>query len=465
MFKFDPVTDALVTVVDFTGNSGAHKGSYVRAGLTNDGHGFMWGVTTGGGVNERGTIFKIEERTGAFFTVHEFGLPTKRSGPAGAGPETELVDDHKGYLWGTTKAAVYKVHMQSGTVKVIATFGGSRGSYKGSEPEALALDGQGFIWGAALGEPRKESPGTIFKINTNTDAVTVLEELADAHRGTASITYRQGDMCWDGQSGMWFAGAYKRGSPYTTRTLVKMNTKTGAAEQWYRQPDFAGITTPVLDDRGLMWGLSSQGGAGNNGSVYCFEPTSKQFTTVMSFTGAGPQARTGEQPERTRLFKHSDGNLYAGTRYGGPGNGGTIFRLRFGPSPVTQEATLLADGSAVLHGTLRPNGLDSEASFEWGTDVAISSAASISAGVVSAVDSAKSVSATLTGLKPDTTYYFRCAGRMTTIASRNEVLFCTSPLPPGASLRRTMTAETDPNHSRRHRLPPHRHRSSLAGMP
>jgi RNA polymerase sigma factor (sigma-70 family) len=442
VFKFNPITDSLVTIADFTGNSGSCKGSYPRAGLTSDGHGGLWGVTTGGGINERGTIYKIDERTNTFETVHEFGLPNKRPGPAGTGPETELVDDHRGFLWGTTRTSVFKINIQTHALKVIARFTGERGPLHGIEPEALALDGRGFIWGAAFGEPRRTTPGTIFKIDVVTDALTVIEDMTDARRGTSSITYRQGDMHWDGRASVWFAGAYARDAPYATRTLVKMNAASGKVEAWYRHPDFTGITTPVMDDRGLLWGLSGQGGAHSEGSIYCFDPASQKFSTIMEFSGAGPQAHTGEQPETTRIYRHTDGNLYAGTRYGGPGNGGTIFRLRFGPTPMTQEATMFADGSAELHGTLRPNGRDSEAAFEWGMEPSLNNATTTSAGTVNASESAQSITTSVTGLKPGSTYYFRLRGKNDNnrIAQRGAVLSFTMPV---VQLAAASTAEAD----------------------
>jgi len=36
---------------------------------------------------------------------------------------------------------------------------------------------------------------------------------------------------------------------------------------------------------------------------------------------------------------------------------GTVYRLRFGPTPVTQAATFVASAGATLNGTMNPHGL------------------------------------------------------------------------------------------------------------
>jgi uncharacterized repeat protein (TIGR03803 family) len=46
-------------VVQFTGTSGAAKGAYPLAGLSDDGLGGLWGTTSQGGRDDRGTIFKL----------------------------------------------------------------------------------------------------------------------------------------------------------------------------------------------------------------------------------------------------------------------------------------------------------------------------------------------------------------------------------------------------------------------
>ena len=75
------------------------------------------------------------------------------------------------------------------------------------------------------------------------------------------------------------------------------------------------------------------------------------------------------------------------------------------PSALTGAASALTSSGASLTGTVNPNGEPTAATFEYGTSFAF--------GSITAVDSAGSgtsevpVPATLTGLAPNTTYYYR----------------------------------------------------------
>jgi uncharacterized repeat protein (TIGR03803 family) len=436
VYKLDPVTNALVTVVNFTGTEGPHKGRFVRAGLQSDGEGWLWGTTFNGGAGNRGTVYKVHEATGAFATVVEFGSNEKDG--KGVAPRSELVPDGRGFMWGATASAIFKVHIRSHALTTIAKFTGDEGPHFGSNaPGTMALDDQGFLWGCALAN-RTNKHASVFKIDVATDSFATVAHFPNANQGWDGW-HPQGDMHWDGRGAMWFTGVTENGGRNAKCQLVKMNTRTGVIEGRYLQPGrfsggtYAAFGTPTGDDHGVLWGASLQG---RFGGVYTFDTRTNQFAPSVQFTGQGSQTMAGYQPQVTRLVKHTDGNFYAVTRYGGPGNGGTIFRMRFGPTPMTQEAILLADGNVALHGTLTPNGLDSDAAFEWGADPLLKHPASLPAGRVPAGTAPRAVSAILSGLPPETTYYFRLRGTnaANAIPQRGAILsFTTPPLVPAGN--------------------------------
>lgn len=75
------------------------------------------------------------------------------------------------------------------------------------------------------------------------------------------------------------------------------------------------------------------------------------------------------------------------------------------PTVATGEATGVTTTGATLHGTVNPNGVETTASFEWGTTTAYgrtTAAQSVGSGTA-----AQAVSAALTGLVPCTTYHSR----------------------------------------------------------
>jgi hypothetical protein len=100
------------------------------------------------------------------------------------------------------------------------------------------------------------------------------------------------------------------------------------------------------------------------------------------------------------------------------------------PSVTTTAATAAKGTTATLNGTVNPNGTNATAWFEWGTGSTLAtfnqtptrSAGSGSANVA--------VGAALTGLAPNTTYYFRAAASDGTATVRGNILsFKTLALP------------------------------------
>ncbi len=447
VYKFNAVTNELVTVADLSGLTGPARGRYPIAGLVSDGQGSLWGTTFNGGAADLGTVFKIDEGTGAFTTVAECQQPW--TGGLAAGPASTLVPDGKGGLWGTTFSTVYKIDMRTLATTTVATFTGDEGEHHGSGGlaslkleasgglGALALDDHGFIWGCSQAD-REHKRACLFKIDTTTGAFTTLSEFTDASPDWTGW-HPTADMHWDGKGFMWFTGLIDGGDSGARCSLIKVNTSSGLIEGSYHQRGHDLIATPMVDANGVLWGGALNGGIGGNGSLYTFDTRSLQFTTRRVFTGQGSQAWTGQHPHMAGLMKHRDGNFYGITRVGGPGNGGTVYRLRFGPTPMTQEATLLADGSVLLHGSLKPNGFDSEAAFEWGTDPDLAQAATLDAGQVLAGVNARPVTASLTGLRAGTAYYFRLRGSNAdnAIAQRGAVL---SFVMPGTSANPSLAA-------------------------
>ena len=78
------------------------------------------------------------------------------------------------------------------------------------------------------------------------------------------------------------------------------------------------------------------------------------------------------------------------------------------PTVTTAAATSVSTSGATLNGTVNPNGLAvGDAHFEYGVDSNLSTFASTSAQTLTAGFTGQAISATLTGLSPGTTYYFR----------------------------------------------------------
>jgi len=133
-------------------------------------------------------------------------------------------------------------------------------------------------------------------------------------------------------------------------------------------------------------------------------------STPFRAVGSG----TGSQP-----FNDGLSGLTAGTTYyyriaanNGTGTSrGTIRSFHTGAAPVatTAAATSVGVGSATLNGHVTPNGLATNAWFEWGTNSSLSTYSSTSSQAIGSGAVSQSVSAYLSGLSGGTTYYYRIA--------------------------------------------------------
>src|SRR5436190_893336 len=82
------------TVVAFTGTDGPVKGRGPGE-LVRDEAGLLWGVTNAGGTENRGTVFKLDPKSGVLTTIAEF-----TSGNVASRPYGPLVADGNGFFWG-----------------------------------------------------------------------------------------------------------------------------------------------------------------------------------------------------------------------------------------------------------------------------------------------------------------------------------------------------------------------------
>ena len=340
VFKVNIGTGALTTMAEFSGNGATNKGNTPQAGLFNNGAGLFWGVTSGGGATGDGTVFTLDATSGVLTTMIEFN----GAGPIieGEGPFGGLAPDGAGNLWGTTgtggalnQGTVFKVNAATGVLTTVLDFTGDIAPARGSQPMAgLTSDGAGYFWGTT-NSGGANGFGTVFKLNASTIALTTLVEFTGSggtHRGAGPFS----ELVSDGLGYFW-GTTYSGGIGYGT--VFKINASTGAFTTVF-EFDFTTGSAPksglVRDDAGDLWGTTSGGGNSGDGTIYTINPTTGATSTFMHFSGIGYQRSSGGNPGFATLYRRSDGGLYGSTERGGPGAGGTVFRLRFALSPIEQ---------------------------------------------------------------------------------------------------------------------------------
>jgi uncharacterized repeat protein (TIGR03803 family) len=97
IFRIKPDGSDYQKLFDFNNKNGR----YPQGGLTLSSDGSLYGMTSEGGVNKRGVVFRINKDGSGYQLVHEF------SGHDGSFPPGDLVEDEVGNLYGTANGGVF----------------------------------------------------------------------------------------------------------------------------------------------------------------------------------------------------------------------------------------------------------------------------------------------------------------------------------------------------------------------
>jgi len=157
VFELSPTSAggwSLTDLYDFKGTDGNADSSGNVGGLTLDAAGNLYGVTWAGGSNPKcagqcGVVFKLTNNAGVWSetVLHNFG------GASGAYPDSALLLDSAGNLYGTTTAGgasgfgvVFEISAASGQTRVLHSFTNKGGD--GAYPQTpLVMDAAGNLYG------------------------------------------------------------------------------------------------------------------------------------------------------------------------------------------------------------------------------------------------------------------------------------------------------------------------------
>lgn len=305
---------------------GGANGELPQAGLLRDKLGNLYGTTYNGGSGtcDCGVVFKIDS-AGNETVLHSFqGMPD------GDNPESSLVHDGTGNLYGTTVyggtssacggdaecGTVFKID-SAGSETILHSFtGGSDGAYPSA---GLLLDSAGNLYGTTS-YGGTFSAGTVFKVDTS-GTETVLYNFQGGSDGQAPVA----PLVQDGAGNLY--GTTERGGAACSLgcgTVFKL-TLTGQETVLYR---FTGgndgsfpLAGLVADSAGNLYGTTTSAGDlscsiffdTGCGTVFKISSDGTE-TTLYTFNGSD-----GAMPE-SGLLRDAAGNLYGTTFDGGSGH-------------------------------------------------------------------------------------------------------------------------------------------------
>jgi uncharacterized repeat protein (TIGR03803 family) len=343
----------------FNGANGLNPG----AGLIMDGGGNLYGTTESGGAFGYGAVFEMAKGSGTITVLAGF------NGNNGSNPDSPLLRDSSGNLYGTTSAGgvngdgtIFELANGSNAITTLASFNGTNGL---GPISGLIMDPSGNLYGTAVQGGAygygggSTGYGTVFELAKGSGSITGL-----ASFNGANGQFPSGGVTLDSSGNLYGTARDGGANGYGTvfelangsGTLTTVVSFSGGSNGAY---PYASL---IMDASGNFYGTTAGGDTNDYGTVFELARGSSTITTLASLT------RSGAWAPQTGLLMDSSGNLYGTASAGGASGYGTVFELPKGASSLTTLAAfdasngsdplgpLVMDSSGNLYGTTAVGG-------------------------------------------------------------------------------------------------------------
>ena len=322
IFRIKPNGTGDTVLYDFNRNGYEPHGSLISDGT------FFYGITTLGGINNEGTIFKIKPNGTGYVKLLDF------NGANGKYPNGSLISDGT-FLYGMTpqggandSGVIFKIKPDgTGYLKLLDCT-----LLKGSSPMSdLYYDGT-FLYGMAQGGTGVLGPGVIFRIKPNGTGDTVLLNFNYTNGAGTN-----GSLISDGT---FLYGMTTGGGVTTTGNIFKIKPNgtgyTDLHDFYDTIPEGNYPYGSLYYDGTFLYGMTSIGGTLDYGIIFKIKPNGTGYSILYSFDGI-----SGANPYGSLI---SDGTFLYGLAYGNGTNAkwGSIFKINptaLGISEVNAKPT------------------------------------------------------------------------------------------------------------------------------
>lgn len=304
------ITAQFTKLLDF---SGSLNGQYPYGSLISDGT-YLYGMTNYGGTNDLGTIFKIKPDGTGFSKLLDFtGLVN------GKRPHGSLMYDGI-YLYGATSGGgindfgtLFKIKTDGTDYLKLIDFSNVT---SGNSPFGTLVSDSVFLYGTtAFGGINGN--GTLFKIKKDGTGFEKLLDFANLTTGTNP---------WDSLyfSGNFLYGTTQYGGSNNNGVIFKIRTDGTEFTKIY---DFGGTNNgknpfgTLISDGNFLYGTTRQGGTANKGTLFKINTDGSGYTKLIDFLGTS----NGAGPQSSLVFDGT--NLYGMTSQGGTNNFGILFKI------------------------------------------------------------------------------------------------------------------------------------------
>ena len=283
--------------------------------------GKLYGMTPLGGANNVGEIFRMNMDGTGFTVLHSFTTATTD----GFDPNGSLIL-YNGQFYGTTlhggasgRGTVFRIGPSGGGFKIIHSFAG--GATDGSFPfGTLTLVGT-RLFGMTSGGGAKDN-GTLFRVLPGGEGFKVLHSFAGGPLDGGLPLY--GALA---SSGPWLFGTTSGGGPDNRGTIFKIKTDGSEYALLHSLRWWDGMLPlgSVIFSGSKLYGMTSGGGDFGCGTIFVINADGTGFETLHSFDysfGAFPFG------EPLRVVTNKSGTMLYGTASQGSGGNGLVFSYK-----------------------------------------------------------------------------------------------------------------------------------------
>ncbi len=331
IFSFDPVTNIYTKIYNFNNTNGAKpKGGFIQAS-----NGLLYAMISDGGNSGLGVIISFDLNTSAVTKLFNMTVAS------GHTPNGNLFQGSNGKLYGLTQGGgtsnvgvLFSYDINTNTHSVRYNFSNVSGGY--IPYGSLVQSAAGLFYGTtSIGGTNAD--GVLYSWNDVSSTYTILRNFnsssaTDGGKPHGSLVLASNGKLYGTTT---IDGTVGGGNSYGTIFSYEISTSTYA-----RLVVFSGTNSKnpesqlIQASNGRLYGVSTEGGTGDMGTLYSYNITSSAYTRLISFN----QRLNGAEPSGA-LFKASNGLIYGLTEFGGSNNSGVLFSI----NPATNAFTKLYD--------------------------------------------------------------------------------------------------------------------------